>query len=46
MSAFCRLFVLKNVKLAAEKERRPLHKAEAEVVALTKELEGGDPNRH
>lgn len=33
-------FVLKIVKLAAEKERRPLHKAEAEVVALTKELEG------
>jgi len=33
-------FVLKIVKLAAEKERRPLHKAEADVVALTKELKG------
>lgn len=33
-------FVLKIVKLAAEKERRPLHKAEAEAVALTKELDG------
>jgi len=33
-------FVLKIVKLAAEKERRPLHRAEADVVALTKELEG------
>lgn len=33
-------FVLKIVKLVAEKERMPLHKAEAEVVALTKELKG------
>ena len=33
-------FVLKIVKLAAEKERRPLHKAEADVIALTKELDG------
>jgi len=33
-------FVLKIVKLAAEKERRPLHRAEADVLALTKELEG------
>ena len=33
-------FVLKIVKLAAEKERRPLHRAEADVVALAKELEG------
>jgi len=33
-------FVLKIVKLAAEKERRPLHRAEADVVALAKELKG------
>jgi len=33
-------FVLKIVKLAAEKERRPLHRAEADVIALTKELDG------
>jgi len=33
-------FVLKIFKLTAEKERSPLHKAEADVLALTKELEG------
>ena len=33
-------YVLKIVKLAAEKERKPLHKAEAEVVTLAKQLDG------
>ena len=33
-------FVMKIIKLAAEKERSPLHRAEADVLALTKELEG------
>jgi len=33
-------FVLRIVKLAAEKERMPLHRAEADVLALAKELEG------
>jgi len=33
-------FILKIVRLAAEKERKPLHKAEADVLALTKELDG------
>ena len=33
-------FVLRIVKLAAEKERSPLHRAEADVLALAKELGG------
>jgi len=33
-------FVSRIVKLAAEKERRPLHRAEADALALAKELEG------
>jgi predicted nucleic acid-binding protein len=33
-------FLLNIIKLAAEKEKSPLHKAEADVVALTKELGG------
>jgi len=33
-------FVMRVVKLAVEKERKPLHRAEAEVLALAKELDG------
>jgi predicted nucleic acid-binding protein len=31
---------LKIVKIAAEEEKTPLHKAEADVIALSKELDG------
>lgn len=33
-------YVLKIVKIAAEKEKTPLHKAEADIIALSKELDG------